>query len=365
MKNKLLYKTYYNKKVLVTGHTGFKGTWLTIWLKLLGAEVMGISLDIPSKPSHFEKSNISKSIKDIRMDINSKNLKKTILDFKPDFIFHLAAQALVNLSFEDPYSTWQPNVMGTATVLESLKSYNKKCTVILVTSDKCYDNKEWPWGYRETDQLGGSDPYSGSKAAVEILINSYVKSFYSNSKNLKIASVRAGNVIGGGDWSKDRIIPDIIKGWFQSKTIFLRNPSATRPWQHVLEPLSGYLSLAEKMYNNKNFIGEAYNFGPSDNQINTVTNVVGLIKKYLPKKSLSIRNGTKNNKEHHLLKLNCDKALSKLKWRSTLDFNETIDLTINWYLLYYKNPKKTYDITTSQINLYTKLAFDRKIHWAK
>ena len=248
MKNKsLLYKAFNKKKVLITGHTGFKGTWLTSWLKILGANIVGISVDIPTKPSHFEKTNLSKEIIDLRMDINSINLKNKINKFKPDFIFHLAAQSLVTESHEDPLKTWKTNVLGTANLLNSLKSYKKSCVAVFITSDKCYDNKEWAWGYRETDKLGGSDPYSGSKASAEILINSFVKSFFSKNHPVKIASVRAGNVIGGGDWSPHRIIPDVISAWSNKKPVKIRNPGATRPWQHVLEPLSGYLTLAAQM----------------------------------------------------------------------------------------------------------------------
>ena len=208
---KLINNTFRNKKIIVTGHTGFKGTWLVAWLKLIGAKVTGISINIPTRPSHFVSSKLRSSINDYRLDVNSKKVSKIIRKEKPDFIFHLAAQSLVSKSYDDPLSTWNTNVLGTGNILQSLVDYKKKCIAVFITSDKCYDNKEWHWGYRETDQLGGTDLYSGSKAAAEILVNSYFKSFFEKNNYVKIASVRAGNVIGGGDWSPNRLIPDVIK----------------------------------------------------------------------------------------------------------------------------------------------------------
>ncbi len=361
----LFYRTFNKKRVLVTGHTGFKGTWLISWLKTLEANVTGISVDIPTSPSHFEKTNLSKEINDLRMDINNSNLKKKIDKIKPDFIFHLAAQSLVTKSHEDPLKTWSTNVLGTANLLNSLIDYKKPCVAIFITSDKCYDNKEWEWGYRETDELGGSDPYSGSKASAEILINSFVKSFFPNNHTVRVASVRAGNVIGGGDWSSNRIIPDVIRAWSTNKAVKIRNPNATRPWQHVLEPLSGYLTLAAHMSKTKRIQGESFNFGPNDNQIKTVSNVVHSIYKYLPKKSLKMKKGSNKNNEHHFLKLNCDKALNTLNWTSTLTFDETIEMTMEWYLAYYKNPKKIFNKTISQIKNYEDLAKSRKLSWSR
>ncbi len=359
----LIKKAFKNKKVLVTGHTGFKGTWLVAWLKLLEAKVVGISIDIPTTPSHFVKSKLSSKIQDLRFDVKSKKFSKVIQDFKPDFIFHLAAQSLVTKSFDDPILTWNTNVLGTANVLQSLTTHKNKCIAIFITSDKCYDNKEWEWGYRETDQLGGSDLYSGSKAATEILINSYKHSFFNNNKFVKIASARAGNVIGGGDWSSNRIIPDIIRGWDKNKDVLIRNPNATRPWQHVLEPLSGYLALAAHMLNNKKLDGETFNFGPSDSQINTVSNVITAIKKYLPKNSLKLKKANIIINEHHYLKLNCDKALNLLNWNASLNFDETIKFTMEWYLAYYKFPNKVYNKTMTQIKDYIEIALTRNINY--
>ena len=364
LKNTSLFKTFKNKKIIVTGHTGFKGTWLTAWLKLMGADVTGISIDIPTTPSHFANTPLSKNINDIRLDIRSKKIEGIINKVKPDFIFHLAAQSLVSKSHENPVTTWETNVMGTANLLQSLVNYKRKCVAIFITSDKCYDNKEWIWGYRETDDLGGSDPYSGSKAAAEILIKNYTKSFFEKNKNIKIASVRAGNVIGGGDWSMDRIIPDVIRSWSQNKPLVIRNAGATRPWQHVLEPLSGYLALAVHMSNKKIFEGQAFNFGPSDRQINTVKNVVAAINNYLPDKKLIIKKGINTNKEHHFLKLNCDKAQETLNWSATLDFDETIKLTMDWYLAYYRDPKNIYKLTLEQIETYMDISQNRRISWS-
>lgn len=364
MTENLLRSTFNNKKVLITGHTGFKGTWLTSWLKLLGANIIGVSIDIPTNPSHFKKTNLCDQIVDLRLNVASKKIKNIIFQHKPDFIFHLAAQSLVTKSHTDPLETWETNVIGTANVLNSLKNYKKNCVAIFITSDKCYDNKEWHWGYRETDALGGSDPYSGSKASAEILINSFVKSFFPKNHFVKIASVRAGNVIGGGDWSSNRIIPDVIRAWANNKAVTIRNPKATRPWQHVLEPLSGYLSLAANMSKSRNLQGETFNFGPSDNQIKTVRNVVNAIHKFLPKKNLIVKKGRNINSEHHFLKLNCDKALNILDWNSTLTFDETIRMTMEWYLAYYKSPNKIFNFTLDQIKSYEEIAMSRKIPWS-
>ena len=353
-----------DKNILITGHTGFKGAWLTSWLRLLDANIMGISIDLPTSPSHFDALDLKKKILDLRLDVRSKKIELKIKKFKPDFIFHLAAQSTVMKSYNEPILTWDTNVLGTANLLSSLENYKKNCVVILITSDKCYDNAEWEWGYRETDKLGGSDPYSSSKAATEILIQSFVKSFLSKNKKIKIASVRAGNVIGGGDWSEDRLIPDIIKSWKKNTSILIRNPNATRPWQHVLEPLSGYLDLASNIYRSNKFHGHSFNFGPRNDQINNVKNVLDAIKKYLPKKNLKIKIKKNNREEHKFLKLNCDKALSMLGWFPVLTFDETIKKTMEWYLSYYSNLKQTSNYTNQQIIEYFNLAKIRKHKWA-
>ena len=231
---------YYGKVVLVTGHTGFKGAWLTAWLRQLGAKVVGIALNPPTEPSHFSAAGLDGGIVDLRIDIRDRSkLMEAIVSAQPDFVFHLAAQSLVRCSYEDPMETWQTNVLGTLHVLEALRNLNKSCAAVIVTSDKCYDNVEWVWGYRENDAMGGPDPYSASKGAAELAIRSHIKSYFpKSSSKVRIGSARAGNVIGGGDWSSNRIVPDCVKAWSNDDIVELRNPHATRPWQHVLEPLS-------------------------------------------------------------------------------------------------------------------------------
>ena len=257
-----------NKKVLITGHTGFKGAWLTIWLKMLGAKVMGISKDIPSKPSHYQEIKISKKITDLRFDIrNFDKLKKNIVRFKPDFLFHLAAQSLVNISYKDSLLTWQTNLIGTINVLESIKFLKKKCVCVIVTSDKCYRNYETKKGYKETDELGGHDPYSASKGAAEIAIRSYIKSFYHDPNKYRISTARAGNVIGGGDWNLGRLIPDCVISAQSKKITKIRNQNSTRPWQHVIELIYGYLKLSVELKKNKSLHGESFNFGPNKQKI--------------------------------------------------------------------------------------------------
>ena len=347
---------YSNKKVIVTGHTGFKGSWLTTWLKLMNAEVTGISIDVPSYPNHFEVANICDGIEDCRIDIKEiVTLSKKISEIKPDFIFHLAAQPIVSLSYEDPLETWKTNLIGTINVLESMKNLENKCSGIIITSDKCYDNVEWEWGYKETDSLGGSDPYSASKGAAEIAIKSYVNSFFSNQENLiNISSARAGNVIGGGDWAANRIIPDCIKSWSNNKKVFLRNPQSTRPWQHVLEPIGGYLKLGALLSINPKLHGEAFNFGPLPKQNHSVLDLVKEMSLSWEKVSWEIMEEKDSNYyESSLLKLNCDKALHHLGWQSILDFKETVDLTVNWYKAFHENPEEIGKITTDQINFYS------------
>tara|TARA_S200000501_G_scaffold378992_1_gene445915 strand:- start:10586 stop:11662 length:1077 start_codon:yes stop_codon:yes gene_type:complete len=348
---------YSNKKVIVTGHTGFKGSWLTSWLKLMKAEVTGISIDVPSNPNHFEVANICDGIEDCRIDIREiAALSKKILEIKPDFIFHLAAQPIVSLSYEDPLETWKTNLIGTINILESMKKLENKCSGVIITSDKCYDNVEWEWGYKETDSLGGSDPYSASKGAAEIAIKSYVNSFFSNQENLiNISSARAGNVIGGGDWAENRIIPDCIKSWSNNKRVILRNPESTRPWQHVLEPIGGYLKLGALLSINPKLHGEAFNFGPLPKQNYSVLDLVKEMSLSWEKVSWEIMEEKDTNYyESSLLKLNCDKALHHLGWQSILNFKETVDLTVNWYKAFHENPDGIEKITTDQINFYSK-----------
>ena len=258
-----MLELFHNRTVLVTGHTGFKGSWLSAWLQHLGANVTGVALNPPSKPSHFEAAALEELVDDKQIDIREQEaLQSIVLDTQPDFVFHLAAQSLVRLSYVNPLETYQTNVFGTLNLLEALRSLEKPCVAVLITSDKCYDNVEWIWGYRETDRLGGLDPYSASKGATELMISSHVRSFFPFDSSVRIGIGRAGNVVGGGDWADNRIVPDCMRAWSRGENVTLRNPRSTRPWQHVLEPLSGYLTLASALYENPQLHGEPFNFGP-------------------------------------------------------------------------------------------------------
>ena len=362
-----LENTYKGKKVLITGHTGFKGSWLTIWLKLLGADVYGVSDCVPTIPSHFKESNLSSEIKEKYFDVRDlKKLNEFISDVEPDFIFHLAAQALVKESYLNPIDSITVNAIGTANVLDVVKDLNHELILILITSDKSYENLEWKWGYRESDRLAGKDPYSASKSMAEIVINSYFDSFLCHKKNIKIAIARAGNVIGGGDWAKDRIVPDCVKAWSKNQNVEIRSPHATRPWQHVLEPLSGYLQLGYELSNGANINGQAYNFGPNSNQDFSVSQLIDEMTKYWDQvKWTDTSANVSINKEAGLLKLNCDKALFDLNWFAALNFEETVKLTTEWYRLFYNQKEESIiKNTRDQIIQYTKMAKKNKIKWA-
>jgi len=355
---------YKNKNILVTGHTGFKGSWLTAWLKLLNANITGIALDPITEPSNYLISNINDGIVDHRIDVTDRNkLTRAIEEISPDIIFHLAAQPLVRDSYKFPHNTWNTNLMGTINVLESLALIKSKCVSIFVTSDKCYLNKEWLWGYRENDELGGQDPYSASKAAAENAINSYVKSFYAGESNIRIASARAGNVIGGGDWSNDRIIADCVKAWSKDKSVELRNPNSTRPWQHVLEPLSGYLQLAYKLYNDINLHGKSFNFGPLKHETNSVLDLVTEMSRHWQKVKWEINEAKDSLHESNLLKLDCDKAVSLLNWTSVLDFKETVEYTASWYNKFYSDNALKSDLTNMQIQSFMSKMETKKFNW--
>ena len=357
-----------NKKILITGHTGFKGSWLTAWLLELGSKVIGISKDIPTKPSLFEVLNLESRIRHYQFNlVDTQKLKKVINSEKPDFIFHLAAQAIVSVSYNDSLETIESNVMGTASLLESIKPVEWNLNCVFITSDKSYLNVEWPWGYKETDALGGFDIYSGSKAAAEQIIHSYYHSFFKEKKNINLAIGRAGNVIGGGDWAKDRIVVDTMKAWSNGKKVTIRNPNSTRPWQHVLEPLSGYLNLAAKLSENK-FDGEAFNFGPSNTRTNTVKDLIkDLSHQWFKNNSDSfiVENQNTSFDEAKLLKLNCDKALYHLKWHSTLNYDQTHQYVSSWYYEYYHGKSNIIDFTLQQIKDFTEIANKKKLEWAR
>jgi CDP-glucose 4,6-dehydratase len=354
--------------VLITGHTGFKGSWLTAWLKQLGANVVGVSLDPPTEPSHFFAAHLSEDIADFRIDIrNSLALEKVVVATQPDFVFHLAAQALVRRSYDDPLETWQTNVLGTIHVLDALRKLEKPCAAVIITSDKCYDNVEWVWGYRETDAMGGPDPYSASKGAAELAIRSHIKSYFPReSSKIRVASARAGNVIGGGDWAADRIVPDCVKAWSTDNFVELRNPHSTRPWQHVLEPLSGYLSLASALYRRSELHGEPFNFGPQAQQNHSVLELVQQMALYWEQvRWQDVSASSVGPYESGLLKLNCDKSLHYLKWHAVMGFEDTVRMTAEWYCAYYEKPALISQITNAQIAAYTAMAKKSGLVWAQ
>lgn len=364
-----LKQIYENKTVLITGHTGFKGSWLSLWLTHLGANVIGVSFDIPSEPSHFRVIELNNRLTaDHRLDVrNGSELKELICDCQPDFVFHLAAQALVRPSYETPADTIAINAIGTCNILEAMRYLNKSAVAVMITSDKAYDNVEWVWGYRETDRLGGKDPYSASKGMAELVIRSYNESFFNKKdSNIRIGIARAGNVIGGGDWAKDRIVVDCIKSWSKGEAVDIRSPNATRPWQHVLEPLSGYLVLGSYLEKDALNHGEAYNFGPPANQNHSVKELINEMRNYWV--NVRWNDASENEFQLHeagLLKLNCDKALFDLNWLSTLRFKETIQMTVAWYKEFYESSDNKMDtISLDQIIEYTKLAEKRGIEWA-
>jgi len=357
-----------NFTILITGHTGFKGSWLSLWLAQLGADVHGASLGLPSEPSHFVAADLVSKIQDHRIDIRDGELLKDLVEkIQPDFVFHLAAQALVRPAYANPIDTWQTNAMGTINVLESLRGLKKPSVAVLITSDKCYDNVEWVWGYRETDALGGPDPYSASKGAAELAIRSYVRSFFPADGLVRIGVGRAGNVIGGGDWAEDRIVPDCMRAWSRGETVELRNPFATRPWQHVLEPLSGYLSLAMSLKEENKLHGEPFNFGPPAQQNHTVGELVSAMGNHWDQvrwEDVSVNHG--GPYESGLLKLNCDKSLHHLAWQAAWDFQDTVRETALWYKRFYENPSESIaEFSLQQIASYVEAAQLQRISWAQ
>lgn len=360
---------YHGRRVLVTGHTGFKGSWLTTWLLKLGAEVVGVAKDVPTYPAMFEELGLASRIKHIQADIRDLTVMRNLIAAEqPDFVFHLAAQAIVSASYADPVETISTNVIGTMNVLEALRTLERPCMAVLITSDKCYDNVEWVWGYRETDHLGGKDVYSGSKGGAELVIKSYMHSFFRSGHPVRLAIGRAGNVIGGGDWAKDRIVVDCMRAWSEGCSVEIRNPHATRPWQHVLEPLSGYLVLGQSIAQKPQLHGEAFNFGPRAEQNRTVVELLAdlgqrwnfsdLDKGYRITADIPFH-------EAGLLKLNCDKALFHLKWEPNLDYAEAVRLVGDWYAAYYRQNADMYALTMEQITAYERSACQRHRIWCR
>ena len=323
---------YRGKRVLVTGDTGFKGSWLSLWLRDMGADVVGYALPPERDEDHFNVIGLDKTIHHIDGDIRDFTaVQKVFNDFQPEFLFHLAAQAIVKFSYEEPKLTFDTNVGGSLNILEAVRSTPSLRSVIYVTSDKCYRNNEWIWGYRENDELGGHDPYSASKAAAEIVFSAYMDSFLNERKDFGAASVRAGNVIGGGDWALDRIVPDCIRALRSGQPIMVRNPVSTRPWQHVLEPLSGYLLLAAKIYSNPEVFSGAWNFGPRGESIRTVQDLAKRIVSFWGSGDVQANIQTGAPHEARLLHLNCDKAYQVLGWHPRWNFDRAVDETACWY----------------------------------
>ena len=346
---------YKRKRVLITGHTGFKGSWLSIWLHELGAEVIGVSLEPFSQKDNYALSGIENLITDLRGDIRDGQLMKYIFQkYQPEIVFHLAAQPLVRLSYDIPVETYEVNVMGTINILEAIRCTDSVKVGVMVTTDKCYENKEQIWGYRENEPMGGYDPYSSSKGAAEIAIASWRNSFFKPEEYKKhgksIASVRAGNVIGGGDWALDRIIPDCIRALESEKTISIRNPKAVRPWQHVLEPLSGYLLLAQKIWNEPSKYCEGWNFGPKIESIATVWEVASNVINNYGKGKLEDYSDPNAVHEANLLMLDISKAKLELCWEPLMNLKQCIGLTVDWYKR-YKN-ENVYTLCVEQIEKY-------------
>lgn len=345
---------YEGKKVLVTGHTGFKGSWLCLWLQKLGSEVLGFSKDIPTEPSHYQLLNLD--LTSITGDVRDRpTLVETMQRHRPDIVFHLAAQSIVRKSYRQPAETFETNVMGTVNVLESCRQTDSVRAVIIVTSDKCYRNDGGGRPHQEADPMGGQDPYSASKGSAELASSAYRASFFSPSRFGKkhsalVADVRAGNVVGGGDWAEDRLIPDIARATSQGEEVIIRNPQSIRPWQHVLEPLRGYLLIGEKLLRGDTAFSDNWNFGPSNATFLNVEQVLNIAKKYWPKTSFRVQKNDSDFPEEKVLLLDSTKARTKLHWQSLWEGEETFRKTIEWYRAYYENKKI---LSADQLEEYT------------
>jgi CDP-glucose 4,6-dehydratase len=340
---------YKNKNVLVTGHTGFKGAWIYEYLKTLGANTLGISNNIPTSPNHFSILNPDEKFESINI-CDSETLMAKFREFKPDIIFHLAAQSLVRFSYNNPLETYQTNLIGSLNILECTKQLKSVKALVNVTTDKCYQNNDWIWGYRENDQLGGHDPYSASKACVEIMHASFIKSFlplekYKVEHECLTSTVRAGNVIGGGDWSLDRIIPDIIRAGLTNSELEIRNPQSIRPWQHVLDPIYGYLQIGSNLLSGDIDSAQSFNLGPVTQEEITVAQILEMAKKYFP--NIKIKHSTSSLHEANTLKLDSARAIKKLKWNPRYKCEEAVNKTFEWYLNFSQNKlitqKQIYD----------------------
>jgi CDP-glucose 4,6-dehydratase len=323
---------WHGRKVLVTGHTGFKGSWLSLWLELSGAEVIGFSAAPPTEPSLFVAARVGEAMVDVRGDIrDGQHLQATFAAHQPEIVFHLAAQPLVRQSYAEPVETFSANVMGTVQLLEAVRQTESVRAVVVVTSDKCYENKEWFWGYREEEPMGGHDPYSASKGCAELVAAAYRRSYFSAERRVGLATARAGNVIGGGDWARDRVLPDAVRALARGEPFIARRPAAVRPWQHVLEPLSGYLTLAERLYAEPSEYAEAWNFGPREEDAVPVADLLDRFINYWGEGSWRGQPVPSGPHEAKLLRLDSAKARHRLGWRVTLGLDETVQLTAEWY----------------------------------
>lgn len=359
LENMVMNRSFWkDKKVLITGHTGFKGSWLALWLQNLGADLIGYSLPSPTNPNLFKTAHVERKMNSILGDVRDlEQLKSVIQTHQPQIIFHLAAQSLVRFSYSNPIETYSTNVMGTVNLLEAVRLSKVSRVVVNVTSDKCYENQELTRGYQEEDRMGGYDPYSSSKGCSELLTSAFRNSFFHpkdfDKHGLRLASARAGNVIGGGDWAVDRLFPDMIRALVAKEQVIIRNPNATRPWQHVLEPLSGYLLLAQKLWDEGEKYSEGWNFGPKEEDTKTVSSIV---EKIIPAWSSDAQwildKNKKNPHEANFLKLDCSKAKNKLGWEPRWSIDIALEQTMNWYKAYYAN-KDMRQFTLEQIALYS------------
>lgn len=354
MKGKVDASFWKGKKVYLTGHTGFKGSWLSLWLQNMGALVKGYSLDVNTNPALFIKANVAAGMDSEIGDIRDlKQITKSMVSFSPEILIHMAAQPLVRVSYQEPVETYTTNVIGTVNVLEAARKCTNLKSIVSVTTDKCYENKEWEWGYRENEPMGGHDPYSSSKGCAELVTSAYRRSFFSSKNTASLASARAGNVIGGGDWAEDRLIPDILRAFEKSKPAVIRNPLSTRPWQHVLEPLSGYLVLAQELFLNGDNFAESWNFGPNDEDCKPVSWILDQMVTFWGNNASWILDNKNNPHEAGFLKLDCSKAATRLKWKPKFKLQSTLKSIVDWHQLYI-NEADLKKQCLKEINNYTK-----------
>lgn len=360
-----LENCFAGKTVLITGHTGFKGSWLATWLHDLGARVIGLSDRVPTEPANFDASRVHELLEDRRCDLADRDGVRDIVSAcRPDFVFHLAAQALVRESYARPVETLMTNIMGTAHVLDALRGLESPCVAILITSDKCYDNVEWEWGYRENDRLGGKDPYSASKGGAELVIRTFFESWMRDSA-VRVGVTRAGNVIGGGDWAANRLVPDCVRAWSRGESVIINNPGATRPWQLVLEPLGGYLALAMALAESPALQGEAFNFGPLAENDYSVAELIDAMQQHWDHVRWEQASAAADRiHEAGLLKLNCDKAMHHLGWRPSYGFDETVAATMDWYRQFHAGSTDMQAFSREQIRQYRQAARSRGLAWS-